>query len=57
MEQMVPVGGGEVWVRDSGGSGVPAVLLHPGWGDSGIWDDVAARLEPDRKSTRLNSSH
>ena len=45
MEHMVPAGGGEVWVRDSGGVGVPAVLLHPGWGDSGIWDEAAARLE------------
>jgi pimeloyl-ACP methyl ester carboxylesterase len=24
---------------------VPAVLLHPGWGDSGIWDAAAERLE------------
>ena len=55
MEQMVPVGGGEVWVRDSGGAGVPAVLLHPGWGDSGIWDDVAARLEPHVRVIRYDS--
>ncbi|MBR7827615.1 alpha/beta hydrolase [Actinospica sp. MGRD01-02] len=45
MELMVQTGGGEVWVRDSGGDGVPVVLLHPGWGDSGIWDEIARELE------------
>jgi pimeloyl-ACP methyl ester carboxylesterase len=55
MELMVPVGGGEVWVRDSGGPGVPAVLIHPGWGDSGIWDEVAARLEGRVRVIRYDS--
>jgi pimeloyl-ACP methyl ester carboxylesterase len=55
MELMVPTGGGEVWVRDSGGDGVPAVLLHPGWGDSGIWDDAAARLDGRVRTIRYDS--
>lgn len=55
MELMVPVGGGEVWVRDSGGTGVPAVLIHPGWGDSGIWDEVDARLEGRVRVIRYDS--
>ncbi|HEY2287302.1 MAG TPA: alpha/beta hydrolase [Streptosporangiaceae bacterium] len=41
---MVPVSGGEVWAEDSGGAGPALVLLHPGWGDSSIWDPVVARL-------------
>src|SRR5258708_5074161 len=40
VELMVPVEGGSLWVQDTRGDGVPAVLLHPGWGDTGIWDAV-----------------
>lgn len=38
MDLMVPVTNGEVWAQDTGGDGQPVVLLHPGWGDSTIWD-------------------
>lgn len=55
MELMVPVGGGEVWVRDSGGPGLPAVLIHPGWGDSGVWDAAAALLEGRVRTIRYDS--
>lgn len=55
MELMVQTGGGEVWVRDSGGDGPPAVLLHPGWGDSGIWDAAAALLERQVRVIRYDS--
>jgi 3-oxoadipate enol-lactonase len=41
---MVAVDGGEVWADDSGGDGPPLVLLHPGVGDSRIWDPVLAPL-------------
>ncbi|MGH3295059.1 MAG: alpha/beta fold hydrolase [Trebonia sp.] len=41
---MVPVDGGAVWADDSGGDGPPLVLLHPGVGDSRIWDPVLAAL-------------
>ncbi len=41
---MVTVEGGTVWADDSGGDGPPLVLLHPGVGDSRIWDPVLAPL-------------
>ncbi len=41
---MVAVDGGGVWADDSGGDGPPLVLLHPGVGDSRIWDLVLAPL-------------
>ena len=55
MELMVQAGGGEVWVRDSGGEGVPVVLLHPGWGDSGIWDEIAEKLAEEVRVVRYDS--
>jgi len=55
MELMVQTGGGEVWVRDTGGEGVPVVLLHPGWGDSGIWDETADRLADQVRVVRYDS--
>ncbi|HWG23464.1 alpha/beta hydrolase [Actinospica sp.] len=55
MELMVQTGGGEVWVRDSGGEGIPVVLLHPGWGDSGIWDEIAGELEDQARVVRYDS--
>lgn len=44
VELAVPVDGGEVWAEDTGGDATPVVLLHPGWGDSTIWDPMMARL-------------
>jgi pimeloyl-ACP methyl ester carboxylesterase len=44
VELTIPVDGGEVWAQDTGGEGVPLVLLHPGWGDSSIWDPVLDSL-------------
>jgi 3-oxoadipate enol-lactonase len=41
---MIAVDGGTVWADDSGGDGPPLVLLHPGVGDSRIWDPVLAAL-------------
>ena len=41
---MVKVDGGTVWADDSGGDGPPLVLLHPGVGDSRIWEPVLAPL-------------
>jgi len=41
---MVTVDDGAVWADDSGGDGPPLVLLHPGVGDSRIWDPVLAAL-------------
>jgi len=48
MELSVPVGGGDVWAEDTGGDGAPLVLMHPGWGDSTIWDPLLARLPARR---------
>ncbi|MFD0276266.1 alpha/beta fold hydrolase [Kitasatospora sp. NPDC127111] len=45
METMVPVGDGGLWAEDSGGDGLPLVLVHPGVGDSTIWDQVLASLD------------
>lgn len=44
MESMIPVPRGEVWAEERGAGEPALVLLHPGWGDSGIWDGVLARL-------------
>ncbi|HTR91056.1 MAG TPA: alpha/beta fold hydrolase [Trebonia sp.] len=43
---MIAVEGGAVWADDSGGDGdrPPLVLLHPGVGDSRIWEPVLAPL-------------
>ena len=41
---MVAVDGGEVWADDSGGDGPALVMLHPGVGDSRIWEPVLASL-------------
>jgi pimeloyl-ACP methyl ester carboxylesterase len=38
------VDGGELWVGDTGGDGPPMVLLHPGIGDSTIWEPILPRL-------------
>ena len=44
MERSIPVADGEIWAEDTGGDGVPLVLMHPGWGDSAIWDPLIGRL-------------
>ncbi|WP_030781183.1 alpha/beta fold hydrolase [Streptomyces sp. NRRL S-920] len=47
MDAMVSVKDGEVWAHDSGepdGGGLPLVLLHPGVGDSRVWESVLPRL-------------
>jgi len=44
MGALLGIGADEVWVEDSGGSGVPLVLLHPGITDSTIWDRLAPLL-------------
>jgi pimeloyl-ACP methyl ester carboxylesterase len=44
----VSVGKDEVWVDDTGGTGVPVVLLHPGITDSTIWDRLLPFLGGQR---------
>jgi 3-oxoadipate enol-lactonase len=55
MELMIPVAGGEVWAEDTGGDGAPLVLMHPGWGDSAIWDPMIARLVPRYRVIRYDT--
>jgi 3-oxoadipate enol-lactonase len=52
---MVSVDGGEVWADDSGGDGPPLVLLHPGVGDSRIWDPVLAGLTAKYRVIRYDA--
>lgn len=60
----MPVKGGEVWADDTGpvGPGTAddghrrdaVVLIHPGWGDARIWDQVVARLADRRRIVRYD---
>lgn len=52
---MVPVDGGEVWADDTGGDGLPMVLLHPGVGDSTVWDPVIASLTGRQRLIRYDA--
>ncbi|GAA2795642.1 alpha/beta hydrolase [Kitasatospora sp. CM 4170] len=54
METMVRVGGGEVWADDSGGEGLPLVLLHPGVGDSTVWDPILPALTARHRVIRYD---
>jgi pimeloyl-ACP methyl ester carboxylesterase len=51
---MVPVGADKVWAEDSGGDGPVVVLLHPGVGDSRIWDHVWPGLTPTCRVIRYD---
>ncbi|MWA14958.1 alpha/beta fold hydrolase [Streptomyces sp. BA2] len=55
MELMVPVKDGEVWAQDSGGEGLPLVLLHPGVADSRVWDGILPRLSEGRRVIRYDA--
>ena len=48
MELTIPVGVDSVWVEHVAGDGVPVVLLHPGIGDSRVWDPVMPGLSGHR---------
>jgi 3-oxoadipate enol-lactonase len=55
METMIAVDGGKLWVEDSGGAGTPVVLLHPGVGDSTIWDPIMPRLTAGYRVIRYDA--
>lgn len=65
MKTVVHVQGGEVWAHDTGAPGAgrgaagdggdAVVLLHPGWGDARIWDDVLAGLAGQRRVVRYET--
>jgi pimeloyl-ACP methyl ester carboxylesterase len=48
MGVLLGVGPDQLWVEDTGGSGEPLVLLHPGIADSTIWDGVMPLVEGRR---------
>lgn len=55
MELRIPVDGGYLWADDSGGGdGPPLVLLHPGWGDSSIWQPLLELLPPRYRVIRYD---
>ncbi|MFF5761569.1 alpha/beta fold hydrolase [Streptomyces tanashiensis] len=51
---MISVKDGEVWADDSGGEGLPLVLLHPGVGDSRVWDPVLSAFRARRRVIRYD---
>ncbi|MFD4628619.1 alpha/beta fold hydrolase [Streptomyces sp. NPDC058284] len=61
MDVMVSVKDGEVWAQDSGdpggadGAGLPLVLLHPGVGDSRIWDGILPSLTARHRVIRYDA--
>lgn len=55
MELRIAVGGGEVWAEHVAGPGVPVVLLHPGVGDSRVWDPVMPRLVERHRVVRYDA--
>lgn len=48
MELRIPVGQDELWTEHLAGDGVPIVFLHPGTGDSRVWDLVVDGLSGRR---------
>ena len=52
---MVDVDRGVVWADDSGGDGPPLVLLHPGVGDSRIWDPILPALAAKYRLIRYDA--
>ncbi|HEV8562444.1 MAG TPA: alpha/beta hydrolase [Actinophytocola sp.] len=54
MQLRVPVSDGDVWAEDCPGDNPPAVLLHPGWGDSDIWKPVMQRLRRRVRTIRYD---
>lgn len=52
---MIPVSGGEVWAEDTGGDKPTLLLLHPGIGDSRIWDPMMPALARDHRVIRYDS--
>ncbi len=53
MGALLGVGADRLWLEDTGGTGDPLVLLHPGIMDSTIWDRLLPLLE-DRRVVRFD---
>ena len=54
-EPMVAVDGGEVGANGSESGGPPLILLHPGMGDSRIWEPVLPALARSRRVIRYDA--
>lgn len=54
MELRIPVERGEVWAEHVAGDGVAVVLLHPGVGDSRVWDPVMAEVTARHRVVRYD---
>ncbi|MET8231971.1 alpha/beta hydrolase [Micromonospora sp. NPDC005298] len=54
MGELINVGDGYVWAEDTGGGLPPVVLLHPGVGDSRIWNPVWERLAGQHRLIRYD---
>lgn len=55
-ETSIDVGGGDaVWADDSGGDRPPLVLLHPGVGDSRVWDPILPELRAAYRVIRYDA--
>ncbi len=64
---MVPVAGGQIWAEDTvgggdqerrgeaGSGGDAVVLLHPGWGDSRIWQPLLTQLPGHLRVVRYDT--
>jgi pimeloyl-ACP methyl ester carboxylesterase len=52
---MIDVDGGTVWAEDTGGDGPPLALIHPGVGDSRIWDRVLPALAQKYRVIRYDA--
>jgi 3-oxoadipate enol-lactonase len=55
VETMIKVDGGTVWAEDTGGTGTTVVLLHPGIGDSRVWDPIMPRLSAKYRVVRYDA--
>ena len=56
VETMVGVAGRDtVWADDSSGDGPPLVLLHPGVGDSRIWEPLMPALTGTHRVIRYDA--
>src|SRR5689334_25349953 len=55
MELSVPVDGGTLWAEDSGGDGMPVVLVHGGWADSRVWQPLISLLPAGTRTVRYDA--
>jgi len=52
---LIPLPDGHVWAEDTGGDRPPLVLLHPGVGDSRIWEPLMPALRAEHRVIRYDA--